>query len=241
MAVHNLYLDLEYLSNIELYYTSPGNCKEDFIIIDGEEFKHIVKVMRHSAGDEVYVTNGAGQIFNGCIKDISKDYLTISINKIFNYENNLSGITFCIPKLKNPERFEFALEKSTEMGITNFIVYDAERSISKSAKIERWNKIILSAMKQSLRSFLPVISTSNSLKEICKLNGEKIIFEQNAEKSFIKFEVREGKKYYFIFGPEGGLTSKELGLFDKNKFHKLAENRLRTETAVVKCAALLGK
>ena len=77
----------------------------------------------------------------------------------------MKNIFFCIPKLKYSDRFEFALEKCTELGITNFIIFDSERSIHKSDKKERWEKIVLSAMKQSLRSYLPNITVINSLIE----------------------------------------------------------------------------
>jgi 16S rRNA (uracil1498-N3)-methyltransferase len=141
--------------------------------------------------------------------------------------------------LKNPERFEFALEKCTELGITNFIVFESSRTVSKADKIDRWNKIVLSAMKQSLRSYLPQISISISLSEIIKQKGEKIIFEQNAKTFFNPEIINPLKNYLFIFGPEGGLSDEEVERINKDYLLKLAENRLRTETAIVKCASIL--
>ncbi len=150
----------KYLSNIELYYSSQIKNKNEIIINEAEDFKHIVKVMRHSIDDEVYVTNGEGKIFKSKISEINKNSLTAIIEDTMEYENKFSNITFCIPKLKSPDRFEFALEKCVELGITNFIVFDSERTVAKGNKIERWNKILISAMKQSLRSYLPKISAS---------------------------------------------------------------------------------
>jgi len=230
---------MNYLSGIELYYCSPEKVKGNNVDISDDDYKHIVKVMRHSVGDEIYVTNGIGKIFHTEIKDIDKNSLTASVKKIIDYENRMKNIFFCIPKLRYNDRFEFAFEKCTELGITNLIIFDSERAIYKSDKKERWEKIVLSAMKQSLRSYLPVITVINSLKDINKLDGNKIILEQNSVKRISELKINPEEKYYFIFGPEGGFTNEEFGLFNKNDFYSLADNRLRTETAVIKCAALL--
>ena len=74
---------------------------------------------------------------------------------------------------------------------------------------------------------------------IYKLDGNKIILEQNSEKKISGLKINPDEKYYFIFGPEGGFTNEELKMSDKNNFYSLAHNRLRTETAVVKCASIL--
>ena len=150
MENHKSYSDSEHLSNIELFYSKPENFREDEVILEGDECRHAVKVMRHHMGDEIFITNGEGKISNGNINEILKDTLSVTIKKEFIYENKFSGVTFCLPKLKNPERFEFALEKCAELGITNFIVFESERTVSKAYKLDRWHKILLSAMKQSL-------------------------------------------------------------------------------------------
>ncbi len=231
---------MDYLSNIELYYTPPSNCEEGQIRIEGDECNHIVKVMRHSVNDYIHVTDGIGHIFECEVNRISKEFLILNIKKTLTYKNEFPNIVFCIPKLKNPERFEFALEKCTELGITNFIVFESSRTVSKSNKIDRWNKIVLSAMKQSLRSYLPQISISNSLSELIKQEGEKIIFEQNAEVKFESKFINSSKKNFLIFGPEGGLSEEEISNFEGTDLFKLAENRLRAETAIVKCASVLN-
>jgi 16S rRNA (uracil1498-N3)-methyltransferase len=230
---------MNYLSGVELYYCPSEKIRGDNVDISGDDYKHIVKVMRHSIGDGVYITNGTGKIFLTEIKKIDKNSLTAFIKKIFDYENKMKNIFFCIPKLRYSDRFEFALEKCTELGVTNFIIFDSERSIHKSDKKERWEKIVLSAMKQSLKSYLPEITVINSLKDICNLEGNKIILEQNSEKKISGLKINLKEKYYFIFGPEGGFSNEELELFDKNSFYSLADNRLRTETAVIKCASIL--
>jgi len=238
LELKKLLLLTNYLSNIELYYTPSRNISENRIIIEGEEYYHIIKVMRHSAGDELYVTGGEGKIYSGRINNINKNNLELTIENTLSYENKLKNIFFCIPKLKNSDRFEFALEKCTELGITNFLVFESERTISKSKKIERWNKILLSAMKQSLNSFLPQIDTVN-FNNIFDLHGIKVGLEQSSQKKISDFKLNVDESYYFIFGPEGGLSEKELSIFEKGNIYKISDNRLRTETAVVTTASLI--
>jgi 16S rRNA (uracil1498-N3)-methyltransferase len=232
-------MNKDYFSNIELYYSEPENFTADLAIISGDEFKHITKVMRHNIGDEVYVTNGLGKIFSTELISISKSEAKIKIRKEYNYENKFNNITLCIPKLKSHERFEFALEKAVEMGITNFIIYDSIRAVARGSKIGRWNKITHSAMKQSLRSYLPAISELKSFEEITGLDGEVIVLEQNSEKDITDLKLSPLTSYYFVFGPEGGLDEVELNFINKDKIYNLSENRLRSETAVIKFAAML--
>lgn len=229
-----------FLSNIELYYSTPENFKGGFVVLRGDDFHHITRVMRHTIGDEIYVTNGNGEIFKGKLNAISKSEAISSLEDKFTYDNKLGNITFCLPKLKSSDRFEFALEKSVELGITNFIIFDSARSVVKGAKSDRWNKIALAAMKQSLRSFLPVINEVKSFTELPGMNGEIIILEQNSKNKLSDLEIDSSKNYFFVFGPEGGLDEKELKLCPLDQVYSLAENRLRSETAVIKAASILA-
>ncbi len=228
-----------YFSKIELYYSSPESCSEEVIKIQKDDFKHLMKVMRHKPGHRIYVTNGCGTIFETTITKFTTVTAEANVEQAFNYENRFENIFFCIPKLKNADRFEFILEKCTELGVTNFIIFNADKAMPLGDKHERWNKILLSSMKQSLRAFLPVILYENSLEAISKYRGTKFVFEQNSTQEFKKANLKPVDNCYFIFGPEGGLSEKELSLFDESSKYKIAENRLRTETAIIKCAALL--
>jgi 16S rRNA (uracil1498-N3)-methyltransferase len=228
----------KYLSNIELYYSSHA-IKNKEIILDGEDYHHIIKVMRHSQHDTIFVTDGKGSIYESRIKTIQHDSLIAEPGIVHHYEDDKKNIFFCIPKLKNPDRFEFALEKCVELGITRFIIFESRRSVSKGERTERWNKILISAMKQSLRSYLPEIKGVNSLKEIFANKGEKIVFEQISANKIGNLKIIPELDYYFIFGPEGGLDNEELKMFNPENIYKLADNRLRSETAIVKAASLL--
>jgi 16S rRNA (uracil1498-N3)-methyltransferase len=234
----------DFLSNIELYY-STLHIKDGLIHIDGNEFKHLTKVMRHKEGDIIFITCGNGIIYKSEIIEITKNDLGCREIESYTYKNNFDNIVFCLPILKSTDRFEFALEKCIELGITNFIVYKAERSIAKGNKIERWNKIALAAMKQSLRSYLPHIDFVNSVREINKLEGNKILFDQLFTDSINNYADKlssstHSLKQYFIFGPEGGLTKQEVQIFTNSTKLKLSPNRLRSESAVVYAASILN-
>jgi 16S rRNA (uracil1498-N3)-methyltransferase len=235
----NGYLILMPLSKIELYYSSEEYISDDIISLTGDEFKHSAKVMRSTIGDTIYITNGAGLIFKTEISSIEKDKISVRIIETIKTENNFENIFFCIPKLRNPDRFKFAIEKCVELGITNFIIFESTRIIAKGMNIKRWEKISLAAMKQSLRAYLPQINLVKNLSDIAESNGEKIIFEQNAERKF-QLEIEMDKRYYFIFGPEGGLSEDELNLFDTELIYSLSDHRLRSETAIVNVASLIN-
>ena len=231
----------EYLSDIELYFTNE--ISSNSLVLTGDEHKHITKVMRHLVGDTLHVTDGRGNYFETIITQVSNKSVDANIRNRNNRVNELKNIYFCFPRLKNSSRFEFELEKSIELGITNFIIFHSERTIPKGDKLERWNKIALAAMKQSLRTYLPKIEYVNSLKNIGQFNGEKIIFDQKSKNNLVAYLNKENKneeKIFFVFGPEGGLSERELSSIEGSKVIRLTQNRLRAETAVVTAAAIIS-
>lgn len=227
------------LSDIELYYSVALDTKTSSILIDSEECNHIINVMRHKVDDEIYISNGLGKIFRCQINLIKKELVQAKILSEYQFEEKFPNITFCIPRLRSAERFEFAIEKCTELGITNFIFFQADRAISKGFNQKRIEKIFISAMKQSLLSWLPRVKYVSSIKDIDLLSGEKLIFDQLATKYFESSIVKEGNDYFLLFGPEGGFSTEESSVLNSSAKFNLAGNRLRSETAIIKAASLL--
>lgn len=229
---------MEHLSNIELYYTPPALVKEKELILRDEEFHHSVRVMRNSVGNPIYITDGEGTIYTCEIYKITENELEAKIIKKNEFENKAKNIWLCIPLLKNPVRLKFIFEKCTELGITNFILFSSKHTISKSLKPEKFQKTTLAAMKQSLRAFLPQIKTA-SLDEIIQFKGTKILFDQNTKVAF-DGRTKYNEPAYFLFGPEGGFDNDEIEAVDLGYRFNLSSNRLRSETAIIKCASILN-
>ena len=231
-----------FLSDVELYFSDSvfGNTIE----ITDEEFHHIKDVMRHKLGDEAFVTDGKGVIYKTEIERFDKKSLAARIISSTSYPNHFSNITFCIPRLRSADRFEFALEKCVELSITNFIVFDSQRTVAKGEKLDRWQKILTSAMKQSLRSWLPSVKYCKTVKEITELDGKKFFFDQNATDTLQNYLVSNHQSpitnHFFLFGPEGGFSKEELRVMNEETKIRLTENRLRSETAVVTAASILA-
>jgi 16S rRNA (uracil1498-N3)-methyltransferase len=229
-------------SNTEFYYAPPEQIDNSNIILNDEETKHLHQVMRRVVGDVVYVTDGAGNVFESIISVVSKSNVILKIQSKKTQKNKYPNITFCIPILKSSDRFEFALEKCVELGIINFTIFSAEKSYKRGVKLERWEKILIAAMKQSLQAYKPNIEFRKSLSLAESKDSLNIIFDQLAKGSIS--ELLEGEfikgKVNFIFGPEGGLTQNEINNIENAKLVKLTENRLRAETAIISAASILS-
>lgn len=235
-----------FLSDTELYIAS--SIDGDSVVITGEEHHHIINVMRHSIKDQLNVTDGTGNIYHTEIVAIDKKQLSAKINSVLKYPPTFQNIIFCIPRLKNNDCFEFALEKCVELGITKFIVFDSDRTVAKGNKVERWQKLLTSAMKQSLQAWLPNVLYLKNINELMKQDGKKYIFDQKGEVTFkeilnsqfsIEMTNDTNLNYYFVIGPEGGFSSDEYRVMSDELKIKLTSNRLRSETAIISAAALL--
>lgn len=231
---------MEFLSDIELYICSNLSEEEKILEINEDEFHHSVKVMRNKTGDKIFVTNGKGKIFEGIIAEIGNENLTAKIVQSFDFENELENFTICIPNLKNPERFKFALEKSIELGFTNFIIFTSERTISKNINPKRIEKISLAAMKQSLHSYFPKINLAKAVSELANPNHNIVLFDQSSTLVLSDYKFNKDSKYFLIFGPEGSFSESEIKILKPNLSFNLGNYRLRTETAIVKCASIIS-
>ncbi|MBK7106788.1 MAG: 16S rRNA (uracil(1498)-N(3))-methyltransferase [Ignavibacteriae bacterium] len=231
-------------SNTEFYFTKRENITENLISIFDEEAKHISSVMRHKINDEIFVTNGTGNVYKSKIIEIKKSEIKLSVIANFNIEKKYENVVFYIPILKSTERFEFALEKCVELGIINFKIFSSVKSHKRGIKIDRWEKILISAMKQSLQSHLPKMEFVKIISKDLE-NSVNIIFDQNAEYKFTSYlnnyknEENRNKIINLFFGPEAGLTQADIDKIPNPIFVKMNKNRLRSETAIISAASIL--
>ncbi len=206
-----------------------------------EESKHIIKVMRKQSGDKLFVTNGQGYIFETEITLGSDTKCTVSISKVTKSKTPKYHLHLAVAPTKMTDRYEWFLEKATEFGVSEITPLICDRSERKIIKIDRLEKIVQSAMKQSLQSYLPVLNEAVAFSEFIseQREGLKVIAHcEEHQKSAFKDAVREHTRITVLIGPEGDFSDKEIELALKNNYLavSLGNTRLRTETAAIAAA-----
>ena len=209
---------------------------ENEIILSPEESKHATKVLRKKEGDVLDFTDGKGNFYKAeiTLADSRKCRLQIVSSKQKEKQHNYH-LHIAIAPTKNMDRFEWFLEKATEIGIDEITPIICSRSERKVIKTERCNKILLSAMKQSLKFHLPKLNKAISLTDFLKINVDGVKYIAHCEKSN-KLELKNEKleeKTLILIGPEGDFSATEIEMALKNNFKavSLGTSRLRTETA----------
>lgn len=229
---------------MQLFYDSNISETNEFSF-DKEESKHIVRVLRKTDGDILHVTNGKGDLFTTEIMLASEKKCTVKIISVIKTKPTDFYIHLAVAPTKMNERFEWFLEKATEMGVHEITPIICDRSERKIVKTERFEKIILSAMKQSLQYFLPKLNEPVSYKEfISKITDGNLYIAhcEEIEKKLLKNSIKLKEKYTLLIGPEGDFSEKEIELALANNYLpvSLGNTRLRTETAaIVACHSLI--
>ena len=223
---------------MQLFYNPDIKQGADTFIFDKDESKHIIKVLRKKEGDNIFITNGLGYLFESKITSDSEKKCEVKITKKTFQEPNSFYTHIAVAPTKMNDRMEWFLEKATEIGIHEITPIICDHSERKVFKIDRAEKIIQAAMKQSLHFYLPKINEPITLSEFVKkeFDGQKFIAhcEETEKKSFQK-EVLKNGKITILIGPEGDFSTKEINLARANQFIPvtLGNTRLRTETAAL--------
>jgi 16S rRNA (uracil1498-N3)-methyltransferase len=223
---------------MQLFYNLSISEAEKSFVFDKEESKHIIKVLRKKESDILFVTNGLGFIFKTKIALASDSKCTVNILSFEKQNPSKYHLHLAVAPTKMNERYEWFLEKATEIGIQEITPIICEHSERKVIKIDRFQKIIESAMKQSLHYFIPKLNEPITYKEFLKkeYSGQKFIAhcEETDKKSFKK-ELKTKEDVLILIGPEGDFSVKEIQMALDNKYIpvSLGETRLRTETAAI--------
>ncbi|HNW98180.1 MAG TPA: 16S rRNA (uracil(1498)-N(3))-methyltransferase [Bacteroidales bacterium] len=216
------------------------------IILSEEESKHAVKVMRAVKGDNLFITNGQGKLFKTVIEDISpkKSILKI-IEEIKEASQPKYHLHIAIAPTKNHDRLEWFAEKATEIGISEITPVICEHSERRSINHERLERIVIAAMKQSQRLYLPKINPEISFRDFIemKFDSNKYIAScVDEDKKSLQNIYKAGEDVIVIIGPEGDFSTNELSNAIKNNFIpvSLGSNRYRTETAaLLACSTIM--
>jgi 16S rRNA (uracil1498-N3)-methyltransferase len=224
--------------NMQLFYNPTINSETKTFFFDKEESKHIVKVLRKKSGDDLLVTNGLGQIFKTKIAVASENKCVVDIESI-EVQNPMPYLLhLAVAPTKMNDRFEWFLEKATEIGISEITPIICDRSERKFIKTDRFEKILISAMKQSAQAYLPKINEAVDLKVFLKQNfkGKKFIAHcEDNEKKLFKDQISPLDNVLVMIGPEGDFSKKEIEMAFAEGFlpTSLGKTRLRTETAAI--------
>jgi len=232
---------------MDYFYTTPQHISRQELTIDGEEFIHLTHVMRREVGDEVRVVDGQGSAYDVRIAEISKRTARCVISAHHRQLNEPgTHVTLAVAILKNASRFDFLVEKTTEIGVSAIVPLLTERTIPRHARTDRWQKLAIAAMKQSGRCVLPVVKELTSFPDFVrslKPDPLKLLLHEKSGTSLISVKPKNSDDSGVIvcIGPEGGFTDEEIALASSSGFKPvgLGPRRLRTETAAVAAAGLV--
>jgi 16S rRNA (uracil1498-N3)-methyltransferase len=207
--------------------------------LDAEESKHCVKVLRMRAGQTIHFTDGRGAVGEAVIVDANPRACVVQLNKgIIRQAARSPVLHMAVAPTKNTDRFEWFLEKATECGldeITPVICENSERTVVKPDRLE---KIMLSAMKQSLRFWLPVLNPPIPFHQFLKTtipHQRFIAWCGDTDKLTLQQAYKAGEHAVIMIGPEGDFSQEEYSAAREAGFQAigLGLHRLRTETAAL--------
>jgi 16S rRNA (uracil1498-N3)-methyltransferase len=230
----------------EYFYIEPSSINGSFVMISGDEAKHISRVLRKEPGEMIWITDGNGHVYETLIRSIYPYGVECEILKAYPFLHEPAvEITLAVGLLKNPSRMDWIIEKGTELGVTHFIPLLTRYTIPQSVKEERWRNLALAAMKQCGRCVLPKIfppmKLANALEYAAPHDVKLIPFEKTEHILFIgEIMKRYSPKSAIIFiGPEGGFSDDEIKAAEQAGCIQvsLGPRRLRTETAAIVAAS----
>ena len=223
---------------MQLFYTpdiTPTTIEFSF---DKDESKHIIKVLRKSEGQIIHITDGVGNLYFSEIILASEKKCTVKITECKSYPPTNFYIHLAVAPTKMNDRYEWFLEKVTEIGVNEITPIICDNSERKIIKNERFDKIILAAMKQSNQFYLPKLNDPITYKQFIAQNLDGNLFIAHCEerdKVLLKDAFKIQEKYTLLIGPEGDFSTKEIDAAINKGFKpvSLGHTRLRTETAAV--------
>jgi 16S rRNA (uracil1498-N3)-methyltransferase len=234
-----------YLSFMNLPYFYEENIVLPTHVLREETSKHCIQVLRMKQGEQLQLTNGKGDLFTATIIDANKKHCTVKIETTSNLQPASGNISIAISLLKNPSRFEWFLEKTTEIGIKEIIPLICEHTEKENFRFDRMNNILISAMLQSQQTWLPQLHQPKKFTDFINQNfdGIKLIAHCVEEEKKLINDLNIGNQNKLILiGPEGDFSINEIAFALQKNFVPvtLGNTRLRTETAGIVAAALLN-
>ncbi|MFN1836128.1 16S rRNA (uracil(1498)-N(3))-methyltransferase [Balneola sp. MJW-20] len=204
------------------------------IEIEGQEARHISRVLRFKEGDRIHIADGSGKIYYCDIQSVNTGSVTARISEIRSLNQPDIKKVLAMGVVKKRDRLEFAVEKAVELGAWEICLFEADHSERSRVKMERIESIVLSAFKQSKRSWLPAVRFMGSLDEVLDHYKDHHPLMASMDTDPERPTDLKNKKNLLLVGPEGGFSDREIELVIKKNatLLSLGKNRLRAETAV---------
>jgi 16S rRNA (uracil1498-N3)-methyltransferase len=234
------------------YKADIGNLS-GFIVLDEATSKHVIQVLRMKLDEQLQLTDGAGNLVTAAIADDNRKRCAVKVVSAVQVPQPAHNITIAISPVKNASRFEWFLEKATEIGITEIIPLICERTEKQHFRQERMNGVLVSAMLQSQQSWLPVLHEPvkfNQLIATATQQQKFIAHCEDSNKQPLNHRITQSAHQHIstlshqliIIGPEGDFTPAEIATALQHEFIpvSLGNTRLRTETAGMVAAVLLA-
>lgn len=224
---------------MQLFFNPDITEKDELVTFPRDESKHIVKVLRKNEGEILNITNGKGLLFTA---EIIQGDMKQCIVKITSFEKQPAPpyyLHMIVAPTKMNDRYEWFLEKAMEIGVHEITPIICDHSERKVVKLERYERVLLSAMKQSLHLSLPILNEPITFKEFMNkdLKGSKLIAhcEDVNEKPYLQKKIHSRQSVNILIGPEGDFSKDEIEIALENGWDQisLGDSRLRTETAAI--------
>ena len=233
---------------LPFFYKKDISSTDSTVVLDEDTSKHVVQVLRMQNGEQLKLTDGKGNIFSCEITDNHRKKAVVSIIEKSEVSQHNTSITIAISPVKNNSRFEWFLEKATEIGVTEIVPLICERTEKQQLKTERLQGILISAMLQSQQAWLPILGEAKKYDHYIKSAGEqtslqKFIAHCEEDEKTLLSSIQPSSQSTILIGPEGDFTHKEIETALNAGFKpvSLGAARLRTETAGMVAAVWLSK
>lgn len=219
------------------------NLDDKRIVLDEDTSKHMINVLRMEKGEETLLTDGKGKKAKAAIVDDNRKKCVVEISSIEMTGERERNVAIGISLIKNSSRFEWFLEKATEIGVSEIIPLICARTAKEKFRFDRMQNILISAMLQSQQCWLPLLHEPTDFEKTMLLSFEQkfIAHCEESNKQSLSSQINASTSQLILIGPEGDFSHEEIEAALKNNFApvSLGNTRLRTETAGMVAATLL--
>jgi len=226
---------------LAFFYLSEYNPGDVEIVLDEDNSRHMIQVLRMQKGQQLQLTDGRGRLLTATIVDDHKKKCKVRVDDLLQMPARAKKITIGMALLKNASRYEWFLEKATEIGVEGIIPLLSDRTEKQHFRQDRMQNILVSAMLQSQQVWLPQLYPPTRVEEVIREAKQEHRLIAHCLEGEGKQTLPEGDEQLILIGPEGDFTKGEIDIALEHGFLPvtLGETRLRTETAGVVAAALM--